>query len=159
MLARLVSRLVMLVGSCTAWNMAYNQMVRCHQTRLLVVEMILSIPSSVRLELENMSPGLSLLIWNQLLLVSKSCFAFTEEIRLGYYSRDFFLSLFLSLSIAKCDFILFNLNFLFFLLVFSWILTFSCNLKKKKKFFFLMQLAWSIYNIETMQTVRSKGWL
>ena len=68
--ARLVSRSATPAGSCTAWSMASSLMARCPVTRPSVVEMTPSTPSSVRLELANMCPGLSLLTWSPLLLVS-----------------------------------------------------------------------------------------
>ena len=55
MLAKLVSKLVMPVGNYTVWNMESNLMVKCHQTKPLEVEMILSTLSSVKLEEGNMS--------------------------------------------------------------------------------------------------------
>ena len=53
-------------GNYTVWSTVSNLMVRCPQTRPLEAVMTLSTPSSVRPELANTYPGLSLLIWNQL---------------------------------------------------------------------------------------------
>ena len=63
---KLESRLVTPVGSYTVSNMESNQMVKCHQTKLLEEEMILSTPSLVKPELVNTFPGLYSLILNQL---------------------------------------------------------------------------------------------
>jgi hypothetical protein len=65
MLVRLESKLEMLVGNFIVWNMASNLMAKCHQTKLLVVEMTALTLSSVKLELENMFPVQFLLTWNQ----------------------------------------------------------------------------------------------
>ena len=67
---RLVSKLATPAGSFTAWNMASSLMDRCPATRPLEEEMILSTPSSVRLELESMSPELFLWTWSPLSLVN-----------------------------------------------------------------------------------------
>merc|ERR1712088_1210354 len=69
MLAKLVSKWVMPVGSFTAWNTVSNQTVKCHLTRPLVVVMTHSTPFSLKLVLVNTFHVPSLLIWNQLLLM------------------------------------------------------------------------------------------
>ena len=55
----------MYISRPPALNMESSLMVRCPQTRPLAGVMIPSTPSSQKLDLENMSPELSLLIWNQ----------------------------------------------------------------------------------------------
>merc|ERR1712151_261398 len=62
-------RSVMLVGSCTAWNTAFNPTVKCRPTKPSEEEMIHSIPSSARLEQESTSLELCLLTWNPQLLM------------------------------------------------------------------------------------------
>lgn len=57
-LARLESRLVMLAGNYIAWNMAFNLMVRCHQTKLLEEVTTVSTLSLVRQVPENTYPEL-----------------------------------------------------------------------------------------------------
>ena len=69
-LAKPEFRLVTLVGSCTAWSMEFSLMVKCPVTRQSVEEMIPSTHFSARLEQENTFLAPSLLIWNQLSLVS-----------------------------------------------------------------------------------------
>lgn len=56
MLVRLVFRLVMRVGNCIVLNMGSSLMAKCLAIKLLEVEMIHLIPSSVRQELVNMFP-------------------------------------------------------------------------------------------------------
>merc|ERR1712071_740401 len=63
-LVKPVSRLVTPAGSCTAWSMASNLMVRCHLTSLSVVVMTRSTPSSPRPDRESMYPVLFSLIWS-----------------------------------------------------------------------------------------------
>ena len=63
------SRSVMPAGNYTVWSTVSSLMVRCPQTRPSEVVMTPSTPSSVKQELANTYPGLSLLIWNQLLSV------------------------------------------------------------------------------------------
>merc|ERR1712071_286016 len=53
---KLVSRSVMPAGSCIAWNMESNLMVRCHQTKLLAELMTLSTLSSLNADLASTSP-------------------------------------------------------------------------------------------------------
>merc|ERR1712142_88273 len=65
-LDKLVYKSVTPVGSCTALSMASSLMVKCQVTRPLEVEMILSTPSSVRLEQENTFLELFLSILSQL---------------------------------------------------------------------------------------------
>merc|ERR1712131_226795 len=69
MLAKLVSKWVMPVGNSTAWNTVFNQTVKCHLTRPLVVVMTHSTLSSPKPALANTSHVPSSLIWNQLLLM------------------------------------------------------------------------------------------
>lgn len=73
MLGRLVYRLAMHAGSCTVWNMVSSPTVWCLQAVVLRASLWLRmIPlthSSVRLGLANMYLELSLLTWNQMLLV------------------------------------------------------------------------------------------
>ena len=68
-LDRLVSKLAMPVGSCTALSMVSSQMVKCHLIKPLEVEMTPSIPSLVKLVQENMCLELCLWTWSPLLLV------------------------------------------------------------------------------------------
>merc|ERR1712018_394857 len=67
MLDKLVVKLEMLAGSCTAWNMESSPMDKCQVTRLLEVETTRSTPSSVKLVLESMSPELYSWTWSHLL--------------------------------------------------------------------------------------------
>ncbi|MCL4127028.1 UNVERIFIED_CONTAM: hypothetical protein GTU68_037632 [Idotea baltica] len=53
MLARLVARWAMPVGSFTALSMAFSLMVKCLLIRLSEVETTLSVPSSVKLDPES----------------------------------------------------------------------------------------------------------
>ena len=69
-LDRLESKSVMLVGNSTVWNMESNLTVRCPLTKLSELVMIPSIPSSVRLELENMCHVPSSSTWNPPSLVN-----------------------------------------------------------------------------------------
>ncbi len=62
MLAKLESKLEMLVGSCTVLSMEFNLMDKCLRIRRSELVMIPSTPFSARLGLENMSPVLSLSI-------------------------------------------------------------------------------------------------
>ena len=64
-----VFKLVMLVGNCSALNMEFSLMVKCHLTKQLVVAMMHSTLSSVKLELENMYQDASSSIWSQPLLI------------------------------------------------------------------------------------------
>merc|ERR1711962_662971 len=66
MLDKPVVRLVMHVGSSTAWNMASSPMVKCPVTKPLDMVMIPSTLSSVKLEQENMYPELCSWISNLL---------------------------------------------------------------------------------------------
>lgn len=87
MLAKLVAKLETHVGNCIVWNMEFNLMGKCQVTKPQVVVMIHSTLSSVKLELENMFPELSLWTWNQLQLVRFSLFSGTySSIELPYFS-------------------------------------------------------------------------
>uniref|UniRef100_A0A1L8DNP9 Putative conserved secreted protein n=1 Tax=Nyssomyia neivai TaxID=330878 RepID=A0A1L8DNP9_9DIPT len=66
MLVRLVCRLVMPAGSCTALSTEFNLMVRCHRIRRLAEAMTPSTPSSVRLGPGSTSHVLCLSTWNPL---------------------------------------------------------------------------------------------
>lgn len=61
--------MVMLVGNCSALNMEFSLMDKCHLTKQLVVAMMHSTLSSVKLELENMYQDASSSIWSQPLLI------------------------------------------------------------------------------------------
>lgn len=63
-LVRLVSRLAIHAGNCTAWSMGFNQMGKCLLTEPLEEEMIPTPPSLVRLVPENTSQELFLWTWN-----------------------------------------------------------------------------------------------
>lgn len=94
MWAKLGLRLAMHAGSCTAWNMGSSQTDRCPVARLLEEEMTPSIPSSVRLGQESMSPGPSLLTWNLLSSVS-ACYIYLriydiDTVRCFYVFMQFY---------------------------------------------------------------------
>lgn len=67
-----MSKLATPAGNCIALSMAYNLMVRCLVTKLLVEVMIRSTPFSVKLEQENMSHVLFLSTLSQLSWVGTS---------------------------------------------------------------------------------------
>lgn len=99
-LGRLVSRLEMPAGSCTALSTVFSLMGRCLVTRPSVEVMIPSTPFSVRRELASMSPGQCLWIWSPLWLVSKGLWL------------HFILVLQLLITVGSCWFIIIFILFL-----------------------------------------------
>merc|ERR1711915_357201 len=64
MLVKPESKLAMLVGNSTAWNMEFNPMVKCQVTKQLVEVMTVPTHFSAKLEQGNTFHELCLLTWN-----------------------------------------------------------------------------------------------
>ena len=71
-LAKLVSKLEMLVGNYTVWNTEFSLMARCQATRPSVEETIPLTRFSAKLEQESTSLAQCSLTWNRPLLVSNN---------------------------------------------------------------------------------------